>query len=55
MRVGLDEGSSKRGVIQEQNAGGVVVVAVRGGAGRGGAGAREKPADVANPTQSKKN
>ncbi len=36
MRVGLDEGSSKRGVIQEQNAGGVVVVAVRGGAGRGG-------------------
>jgi hypothetical protein len=50
MRAGLDEGSSKRGVIQEQNAGGVVVVA-----GRGGAGAREKPADVANPTQSKKN
>jgi hypothetical protein len=36
MRVGLDEGSSKRGVIQEQNAGGVVVVAGRGGAGRGG-------------------
>jgi hypothetical protein len=36
VRVGLDEGSSKRGVIQERSAGGVV----GGGGGGGGAGGR---------------
>jgi hypothetical protein len=53
VRVGLDEGSSKRGVIQERSAGGVV--GGGGGGGGAGGGAEEELYDVPTLTQSKKN